>query len=198
MRDKDSISLESLYNQVIEEGAKKKSKKQIGFLLSDKVSPLSKKQKEKLKKELHTGKVKVKKKNLKESRNRGIGRSGESKLELDWTDDKNPDINGYWKAYYEYDASGYTSSGDWDNPPSSELNIRIDYLRIEESHEVGPDTVVYDNQDMKELKVSNPKLYTLVDEVREVIKEHELENEDNHEYDTRGEPEYDKYAGEDY
>ncbi len=38
-----------------------KSKKQVGFLLSDKVSPLSDKQKEKLKRELHSGKVKVKK-----------------------------------------------------------------------------------------------------------------------------------------
>ncbi len=38
-----------------------KSKRQVGFLLSDKVSPLSGKQKAKLKKELHEGKVKVKK-----------------------------------------------------------------------------------------------------------------------------------------
>ena len=41
-------------------GAKTKSKKQVGFLLSDKVSPLTDKQKAKLKKELHSGKVKVK------------------------------------------------------------------------------------------------------------------------------------------
>ena len=40
--------------------AKKKSKKQVGFLLSEKVSPLSEKQKAKLKKELHSGKVKIK------------------------------------------------------------------------------------------------------------------------------------------
>jgi len=39
---------------------KKKSKKQVGYLLS-KASPLDKKQKSKLKKELKTGKVKVKK-----------------------------------------------------------------------------------------------------------------------------------------
>lgn len=37
-----------------------KSKKQVGYLLS-KVSPLKKKQKNKLKKELHSGVVKVKK-----------------------------------------------------------------------------------------------------------------------------------------
>lgn len=41
--------------------SKTKSKKQVGFLLSDKVSPLTPKQKAKLKSELHTGKVKVKK-----------------------------------------------------------------------------------------------------------------------------------------
>jgi hypothetical protein len=58
MRDKDGLMLESLYTNILE-GAKKKSKKQVGYLLSDKVSPLSKKQKEKLKKELHSGKVKV-------------------------------------------------------------------------------------------------------------------------------------------
>ena len=40
---------------------KTKSKKQVGYLLS-KSSPLSEKQKEKLKGELHSGKVKVKKK----------------------------------------------------------------------------------------------------------------------------------------
>ncbi len=39
---------------------KKKSKKQVGYLLS-KGSPLSEKQKEKLKSELHSGAVKVKK-----------------------------------------------------------------------------------------------------------------------------------------
>lgn len=39
-------------------GAKKKSKKQVGYLLS-KGSPLSEKQKDKLKGELHSGKVKV-------------------------------------------------------------------------------------------------------------------------------------------
>lgn len=38
---------------------KTKSKKQIGFLLSNKVSPLSAKQKGKLKSELHKGSVKV-------------------------------------------------------------------------------------------------------------------------------------------
>jgi len=41
-------------------GAKQKSAKQVRFLLS-KVSPLSKKQKDKLKKELHEKKVKIKK-----------------------------------------------------------------------------------------------------------------------------------------
>jgi hypothetical protein len=41
-------------------GSKYKSKKQVGFLLSDKVSPLSETQKSKLKKELHTKKVRVK------------------------------------------------------------------------------------------------------------------------------------------
>ena len=40
-------------------GKKTKSKKQVGFLLSDKVSPLSAEQKAKLKGELHSGKVKV-------------------------------------------------------------------------------------------------------------------------------------------
>lgn len=40
--------------------AKVKSKRQVGLLLSDN-SPLSKAQKAKLKRELHTGKVKVKK-----------------------------------------------------------------------------------------------------------------------------------------
>jgi hypothetical protein len=39
---------------------KTKSKKQVGYLLS-KGSPLKKSQKEKLEKELHSGKVKVKK-----------------------------------------------------------------------------------------------------------------------------------------
>ena len=38
-----------------------KSRKQVGYLLSDKVSPLSEAQKEKLKRELHSGAVKVKK-----------------------------------------------------------------------------------------------------------------------------------------
>jgi hypothetical protein len=42
-------------------GSKEKSKKQVGFLLSDKVSPLTETQKVKLKRELHSGKVKVKK-----------------------------------------------------------------------------------------------------------------------------------------
>jgi hypothetical protein len=60
MRDKDNLILESLYTEILNEGAKKKSKKQVGYLLSNKVSPLSKKQKEKLKKELRSGKVKVK------------------------------------------------------------------------------------------------------------------------------------------
>jgi hypothetical protein len=41
-------------------GPKTKSKKQVGYLLSS-GSPLSGKQKEKLKGELHSGKVKVKK-----------------------------------------------------------------------------------------------------------------------------------------
>ena len=41
-------------------GAKTKSKKQVGYLLS-KGSPLSDKQKSKLESELHSGKVKVKK-----------------------------------------------------------------------------------------------------------------------------------------
>jgi len=40
--------------------AKMKSKKQVGFLLSDKVSPLTPAQKNKLKGELHSGAVKVK------------------------------------------------------------------------------------------------------------------------------------------
>jgi hypothetical protein len=40
---------------------KSKSKKQVAYLMS-KVSPLSKPQKAKLKKELHSGKVKVRKK----------------------------------------------------------------------------------------------------------------------------------------
>ncbi len=42
-------------------GPKVKSQKQVGFLLSDKVSPLTGPQKAKLKRELHEGKVKVKK-----------------------------------------------------------------------------------------------------------------------------------------
>ena len=41
-------------------GAKTKSKKQVGYLLS-KGSPLTKGQQDKLKSELHSGKVKVKK-----------------------------------------------------------------------------------------------------------------------------------------
>jgi len=41
--------------------SKTKSKKQVGFLLSDKVSPLTEAQKSKLKHELHSGQVKVKK-----------------------------------------------------------------------------------------------------------------------------------------
>ena len=41
-------------------GAKTKSKRQVAYLMS-KGSPLSKKQKEKLKGELHSGKVKVEK-----------------------------------------------------------------------------------------------------------------------------------------
>jgi hypothetical protein len=57
MRDKDGIILESLYTKVLE-GAKTKSKKQVGLLLS-KGSPLTKKQQDKLKGELHSGKVKV-------------------------------------------------------------------------------------------------------------------------------------------
>jgi len=40
---------------------KPKSKKQVGFLLSEKMSPLSNAQKSKLKKELHSGAVRVKK-----------------------------------------------------------------------------------------------------------------------------------------
>lgn len=40
---------------------KKKSQKQVGYLLS-KGSPLTKKEQDKLKKELHEGKVKIKKK----------------------------------------------------------------------------------------------------------------------------------------
>lgn len=40
---------------------KEKSRKQVGFLLSDKVSPLTDRQKAKLKRELHSGAVKVKK-----------------------------------------------------------------------------------------------------------------------------------------
>lgn len=60
MKIKEDLILESLYSQVVSEAkAKHKSKKQVGYLLSDKVSPLSKKQKEKLKGELHKGKVKV-------------------------------------------------------------------------------------------------------------------------------------------
>jgi hypothetical protein len=60
MKFKEDLILESLYTKVVSEAkAKHKSKKQVGYLLSDKVSPLSKKQKDKLKKELHTGKVKV-------------------------------------------------------------------------------------------------------------------------------------------
>jgi hypothetical protein len=38
---------------------KTKSKAQVGFLLSNKVSPLTDHQKSKLKKELHSGQVKV-------------------------------------------------------------------------------------------------------------------------------------------
>jgi len=41
--------------------SKTKSKKQVGFLLSDKVSPLTEAQRSKLKHELHSGQVKVKK-----------------------------------------------------------------------------------------------------------------------------------------
>ncbi len=41
-------------------GRKIKSQAQVGFLLSEKVSPLSASQKAKLKRELHEGKVKVK------------------------------------------------------------------------------------------------------------------------------------------
>lgn len=40
---------------------KEKSRRQVGFLLSDKVSPLTEAQKAKLKRELHSGAVKVKK-----------------------------------------------------------------------------------------------------------------------------------------
>jgi hypothetical protein len=61
MKDKDSLILESLYSKVVEE-AKTKSKKQVGYLLSNKVSPLTSKQKKKLKKELHSGEVKVEEK----------------------------------------------------------------------------------------------------------------------------------------
>lgn len=46
-------------NNLMAKGAKKKSKKQVGYLLS-KGSPLSDTQKSKLKGELHSGKVKVK------------------------------------------------------------------------------------------------------------------------------------------
>ena len=45
---------------LLSDGAEKKSKKQVGYLLS-KVSPLSPQQKNKLKTELHSGAVKVKK-----------------------------------------------------------------------------------------------------------------------------------------
>lgn len=45
--------------------AKKKSRRQVGFLLSNKVSPLTSGQKAKLKRELHSGKVKVAKKRRK-------------------------------------------------------------------------------------------------------------------------------------
>ena len=44
---------------------KKKTRRQVGFLLSAKVSPLTKKQKEKLEKELKSGAVKVRKKKRK-------------------------------------------------------------------------------------------------------------------------------------
>ncbi len=46
---------------------KSKSKKQVGFLLGDD-SPLTERQKEKLREELHSGKVKVKKSRSKESK----------------------------------------------------------------------------------------------------------------------------------
>jgi hypothetical protein len=183
MKDKDSILLENLYNQVLE-GTKSKSKKQVGYLLS-KGSPLKKKQKEKLKKELHTGKVKV------ESSSYPIGRSGsEHELEFDWTDEQNPKLNGYWIAYYDYDASGSHSYGSYDEPPSSNIEITIEYLRIEKAPEQGENEVVYDNEDLRELKVSNPDLYDLVSTIKELVIEHEQENEDNYEQDYRGEPEY--------
>jgi hypothetical protein len=179
MKDKDAIILESLYDKVIEE-AKTKSKKQVGYLLSNKVSPLTSKQKKKLKKELHSGEVKVKNES-----SRPIGNSGtDSEIELDWTDEQDPVLNGYWVGYYDYSAGGSRSSGSWDEPPSSDINVDIDYLKIVKVDEEGNEQVVYDNQNMKELKVSNPDLYRVVSAIHSAIEEKEYENESNYEDDS--------------
>jgi hypothetical protein len=195
MKDKDGLILESLYNKVVEE-AKTKSKKQVGYLLSNKVSPLTAKQKKKLKKELHTGKVKVKNES-----SHAIGGSGtDSEIELDWLDIQDPDLVGHWYVYYDYDATGSHSSGSYDEPPSSDIEIEVEYVKIikfndqDQTEEVVYDGSPYSN--LKELKISNPRLYKLVRSVIQSIEEKEQENENNYESDYRGEPEYDKYAND--
>jgi hypothetical protein len=188
MKDKDSLILENLYNKVVEE-AKTKSKKQVGYLLSDKVSPLTSKQKKKLKKELHSGEVKVKNES-----SRPIGGSGEeSEVEFNWTHVKDPDIAGHWFVYYDYNASGSRSSATYDEPSSSDINVEVEYVRIEKFNEYDDNddaVVVYDGSpyvDLPELKVSNPRIYKLVRSVIESKKEREMENEDNYDdYEYEG------------
>jgi hypothetical protein len=179
MKDKDALILESLYNKVVEE-AKTKSKKQVGYLLSNKVSPLTSKQKKKLKKELHSGEVKVESSRYS---GYGIGGSGEEKdLEFEWQDHEGV-LKGHWYIKYDYQAHGKHSYGDYDNPPSSEINIEITYLEvIKFNDEDQTEHVVYKGSphDLTQMKNSNPELYEIVSTFRSLAREHEEENDDNY------------------
>ena len=182
MKDKDALILESLYNKVVEE-AKTKSKKQVGYLLSNKVSPLTSKQKKKLKKELHSGEVKVESNRY--NNGYGIGGSGDEKdLEFEWQDDHEGVLKGHWYIYYDYEAHGKHSYGDYDEPPSSEIKVEITYLKvIKFNDEDQSEHVVYEGSphDLTQMKISNPELYEIVSTFRSLARETEEENDRNYE-----------------
>lgn len=193
MKDKDGLILESLYNKVVEE-AKTKSKKQVGYLLSNKVSPLTAKQKKKLKKELHSGDVKVKN----ESSHAIGGSSSDKEIEFDFSKSPNPAHRGVWWVNYDYDARGSHTRQTWDEPSSSDIDVDVQINLIAKQREDGEYDEVYHGENLDQIKQSNPDLYSLVNSLIEYVREREQENEDNYEDDDSYEPEYDKYANDDY
>lgn len=206
MRDKDGIILESLYSKVLEE-QKTKSKKQVGFLLSDKVSPLTSKQKKKLKSELHTGKVKVEESFSDHAFDIQVGEGGLNPREGAKDIDRASVIEIKGQKYIVSGIAGVTPEYEFQraepenaigagwNQTDSDLDIDVYTLQIQ-TMEFDPNTkeyrFVYDMNDNKVDKdeLNDPEVVQAA--VQEIEKRIIKDNHDNPErYDKEYDGDYD-------